>query len=213
MRIGSECSLVGWEMAVAILPLTCRRNNQMDSLHTSQSSAFHAIDSQQQRLNYLKVHFLELSLAHEQVKAAVLQKQLQGVYGYLASQQLWQPKAQKPIHRVSSLETLTSEDCESNESRTGQEAGYPSKVSCSPWTQTGTQQTRLVFRIETYLRRELHEAVPYTEAERKAKVQRYLLKSQANKAKKVINRLFEGRSATAKAKTRVNGRFVKSEEN
>lgn len=177
------------------------------SLHTSQSSAFHAIDSQQQRLNYLQRHFLELSLAHEQVKAAVLQKQLQDAYHYIASQRLW-----PPIHRVSSSETLASGDCESNEFQTGQETGYPSKVSCSPWTQTEAQQTRLVFRIETCLRRELFEAVPYTEAERKAKVHRYMVKARAIKAKKAISRLFEGRSATAKAKTRVNGRFVKSEE-
>ena len=181
-------------------------------LQASHISAFQAVspDARQQRVSDLQRQLLEISIAHQQLKATILQKQLQSVHHYI--HQLWHSNEVKPIHRISSADTLTSEDCRSEESRTGQEAGYPSKVTCSPWTQSETQQTCLVFRIETCLRRGLFEAVPCTEVERKAKVHRFLLKSKENKAKRAISRVFEGRRATAKAKVRVNGRFVKSEE-
>lgn len=181
-------------------------------LQASHISAFQVVspDTRLQRISTLQRQLLEMSLTHQHLKATILQKQLQSVHHYI--HQLWYSSDAKPIHRISSADTLTSEDCRSEESRTGQEAGYPSKVTCSPWTQSETQQTCLVFRVETCLRRGLFEAVPYTEVERKAKVHRFLLKSKENKAKKAISRVFAGRRATAKAKERVNGRFVKSEE-
>ena len=179
----------------------------------SQHSAFlpTGADPRQQLLGQLQRQLLELSLAHEQVKVALLEKQLQGLYHYLAVQQMWQPLGPKPFHRVSSSDTLSSGDCEAEESRSGQEAGYPTKVTGLPWTQAETRQSPKVFRLETCLRRELCDAVPCTAVERKMKVHRYLLKMRTIKAKKVYSRVFVGRSETAKCKTRVNGRFVKTE--
>lgn len=170
------------------------------------------LDPRQQQLGQLQRQLLELSLAHEQVKVALLEKQLQSLYHYLSLQQMWQPQSLKPFHHVSSSDTLSSGDCETDESRSGQEAGYPTKVTGLPWIQAETCQSSRVFRLETCLRRELVDAVPCTAMERKMKVHRYLLKMRAIKAKKVYSRVFVGRSETAKSKTRVNGRFIKTED-
>lgn len=170
------------------------------------------VDPRHQLLSSLQRQLLELSLAREQVKVALLEKQLQGLYHYLSMHQLCRPQACKPIHHVSSSDTLSSADCETDESRSGQEVGYPTKVSGYPWIQTETRKSSLVFRFETCLRRELADAVPATEMERKVKVHRYLLKMRAIKAKKAFSRVFAGRSEIAKSKVRVNGRFVKAED-
>lgn len=179
-----------------------------------QLSAFHptGVDPRHQLLSSLQRQLLELSLAHEQVKVALLEKQLQSLYHYISMQQLCCPQVCKPIPHVSSSETLSSADCETEESRSGQEVGYPTKVSDLPWTQAETRKSALVFRFETCLRRELADAVPATQMERKIKVHRYLIKMRAIKAKKAYSRVFVGRSETAKSKMRVNGRFVKAED-
>lgn len=186
----------------------------MNSSPVCEPSAFHSPlrSLKLQRLGDLQRQLLELSLAHQQVKIAFLEKQLQSVYHYVARQQLWQQQCQKSMHRVSSSETLESGDCETDESRSGQEAGYPTKASGLPWTQTESTQSHPVFRLEACYRRELFDAVPCTTAERKAKVHRYLLKMKAIRAKKVYSRIYSGRSETAKGKMRINGRFVKPEE-
>ena len=174
-----------------------------------------SLEAKYRKLAVLQRQALDLTLAYEQTRVAMLQKHFESLYHYMALQALWQQQPVKAFPHVDSSETLCSDGNSSDtaESRTGQEAGYPTKVSGSPWTQTETQSSAApIFRVEFQLRRDVEEAVRCTEVERKGKVRRYLEKMRVVRQKKVFSRLFVGRSETAKAKLRVNGRFVKAFE-
>jgi hypothetical protein len=131
---------------------------------------------------------------------------------------MWQLQEQfKPMHKVESSDTICSEEQPSNAhvSQSSQEAGYPTQASCSPWTKAGIcgkTENAPVFRIEYKCRRDLGDAVKFSSLVRKGKIMRYKEKMRKAKENLVFSRTFLGRSEVAKGKLRINGRFVKTQQ-